>query len=68
MKRLRLSIDLTQEQSEFLIKLPYGWRQRIYSNLTDMLINHTHIYGSEVLTDIISQKLNLRDYFTQKDG
>jgi len=59
MKRLRLSIDLTQEQSDFLTKLPFGWRQQIYSALTGMIMDGTEMYGTQFLSHIISRKINL---------
>jgi len=67
MKRLRLSIDLTQEQSDFLTKLPFGWRQQIYSALTDMIIDMTKNHGTKSLSYIISQRINLNDYFSSED-
>ena len=59
MKRLRLSIDLTPRQSEFLTKLPFGWRQQIYSALTDMIIEETETHGIRFLSSIIAQKISL---------
>ena len=61
--RPRLSIDLTPKQQKFLQKLPFGWKQHIFSVLTDMLIDMTDRCGIESLGAIAAKAIKLEEYF-----
>ena len=65
--RPRLTVDLTPNQKIFLDSLPYGWKQQIYSALTDMLVDMTDRCGKAALGAIVAKRLKLEDYFFQKD-
>jgi hypothetical protein len=64
--RPRLTVDLTPKQKEFLDSLPFGWKQQLYSALTDMLIDMTARCGQTTLGAIVSQRIKLENYFFEK--
>ena len=64
-ERPRLTIDLTPYQKEFLDSLPFGWKQQLYSALTDMVIDMTRRCGSATLGAIVSKRIKLEDYFLE---
>jgi len=59
MKRIRTSIDLTDEQQKFIQSLPFGWKQQIYSSLTDMLMELVKELGVGSLGLIITKKVSI---------
>ena len=61
--RPRLSIDVTPKQQAFLQKLPFGWKQQLFSVLIDMLIETTERCGFEGLGIIAAKRIRLEDYF-----
>ena len=64
--RPRLTIDLTSRQKDFLDSLPHGWKQQIYSALTDMLIDMVKRCGQTTLGAIVAKRLKLEDYFKEE--
>jgi len=66
-QRPRLSIDLTPKHHEFLQKLPFGWKQHLFSVLIDMLMDTVERCGFEALGIIVSKRIKLEDYFGQKE-
>ena len=67
MKRRRLMIDLTEEQYQFLLKFPYGWKQRIYTILTEMIIKSVKTSGNSTLLQLMSKHLNLEGLLKEED-
>lgn len=61
--RPRLTIDLTEPQKAFLDSLPHGWKQHIYSALTDMLIDMVKRCGTMTLGAIVSKRIKIEEYF-----
>ena len=61
--RPRLSIDITPKQQKFLDRLPFGWKQQIFSILIEMLIEMTDRCGMEALGIIASKRIKLEEYF-----
>jgi len=61
--RPRLSIDLTPKQHSFLQKLPFGWKQQLFSVLIEMLIEMTDRCGMESLGAVAAKAIKLEDYF-----
>lgn len=58
--RPRLSVDLTIEQAAALQRLlPHGFRKRVYSALTDMLIKAMEKEGLAVLNSVLAYELDL---------
>lgn len=66
-QRPRLSVDLTPRQQRFLDKFPFGWKQQIFSVLTDMLIEMTERCGMESLGIIAAKKIKLEEYFGREE-
>ena len=62
-QRPRLSIDLTPKQHKFLQKLPFGWKQQLFSVLIEMLIEMTDRCGMESLGAIAAKAIKLEEYF-----
>ncbi|MCK4330858.1 hypothetical protein KAX02_13590 [candidate division WOR-3 bacterium] len=62
-QRPRLSIDLTPRHQEFLQRLPFGWKQQLFSVLIEMLIEMTDRCGMEALGVIAAKRIKLEDYF-----
>ena len=65
--RPRLSIDLTPKQQKFLQKLPFGWKQQLFSVLIDMLMDTVGRCGFEALGIITAKRIKLEDYFNIGD-
>lgn len=65
--RPRLSIDITPRQQIFLDRLPFGWRQHIFSTLIDMLIDMTDRCGMKALSVIAAKAIKLEDYFREEE-
>ena len=63
--RPRLSIDLTPRQQRFLQKLPFGWKQQLFSVLIDMLIEMTERCGMKALGIIVAKRIKLEDWFDE---
>ena len=61
--RPRLTIDITERQKLFLDNLPFGWKQQIYSALTDMLFDMVKRCGGSAIGAIIGRKIDLEEYF-----
>jgi hypothetical protein len=65
--RPRLVVDLEPHQKIFLDRLPFGWKQQIFSSLIEMLIDMTERCGEDALGAILSKRVNLEDYFRTYD-
>lgn len=65
-KRYRLTIELSPAQHKFLLNLPFGWRKQLFGALIDMMIDMTHRCGAKSLSAIVSQKINLEEYFNPR--
>lgn len=66
-QRPRLSIDLTPRQQIFLQKLPFGWKQQLFSVLVDMLMEMTDRCGMKSLGIIAAKAIKLEDYFNPEE-
>jgi hypothetical protein len=66
-ERPRLSIDITPKQQRFLKRLPFGWRQQIFSALIDMLMDMVERCGISSLGAISSRAIKLDEYFNEED-
>lgn len=64
--RPRLSVDVTPKQQKFLERLPFGWKQHIFSALIDMLIDMTDRCGTKALSAIAAKAIKLEDYFKEE--
>lgn len=65
--RPRISFDITPNQKEFLDSLPFGWKQQLFSALTDMLIDMTKRCGKCTLGAIVSKRVKLEEYFMKEE-
>ena len=62
--RLRLTIDLSKSQYEFLNLLPHGWKQKIFATLIDKVMERvasceTNVESRAFLGLLAAGKLNL---------
>lgn len=61
--RPRLSIEITEDQSQKLWKLiPWGLKNQIFCVIVDDVIEMLEKHGEKFLAAVLSKKLSLKDY------